>query len=157
MENHLYNFYQLTKNTIWMFFLWGLLYYLFDFIYQLVSTYVLDSGLDKNFEDYWNKSFAKILADVIINIIRAFILSIYFYQSTKSIDFVLYIRAWMYGYGILNEFDNMSYLISRSCFNRFSTYESFDEYSDVESQQEIILNEKASETDQEDITNSILE
>ena len=51
-------------------------------------------------------------------------LFLFFYFSTKYIDFALYVKAWMIGYKVDHKFDSVSYFIMRSCFYRDDISES---------------------------------
>ena len=51
---------------------------------------------------------------------------IFAYFNTKHIDFALYVRAWMIGFRVHNQFDTISNLITRSCFYKIELESSGD-------------------------------
>ena len=153
MRRSLSHFYNLTKNTVLIYFVSGLLYYLIDVLYYIVFQYLLDGNFNHIFDYDYGQPIFETSLDVCINIFRDIAFGFYVYWSTKSIDLVLYIRAWMYGYGILQDFDKFSYLITRSCIQKYDAYTSFDEDSDLESEQEIILNQVDTNDRNEEIKN----
>ena len=139
MKTRLFYFYTLTKNRILALYISGATFYLLDSIYHSIFQFLKDNDFNSTFDNYVNVKW-KFFIDFFLNIIRPVILALYWYFSTKSIDFVLYVRAWMFGYRILEEFDNMSYFISHSCIYRPDRYETMDN-SELDLKNEFFLGE----------------
>ena len=135
MNKNLYHFYQLTKSSIRILFVSGASYYFIIALNYIGSQFLNLEGIytDYNNVDHGHKW--EFYLNFILIIIDAIFCTIYFYLSTKTIDFVLYIRAWMYGHGILDKFENMSYLISHSCFYRKDISSSLDASESIISQE----------------------
>ena len=135
MRRNLFYFYQLTKNSIRVLFISGVIYYTMISLFFVGALFLNKDGTYKNFDTFQHHSTGRFILGFFINVIYAIILSMYSYYSTESIDFVLYVRAWMYGHGILDKFENMSYLISRSCFYRMDISSSLDASESIISQE----------------------
>ena len=123
MQSRLFYFYQLTKKNITILCLSGIIY----FFWQSIFTF-FDIIFKEKFYVYGSNSLLGLnIFFSIIGIPLYLGIITYGYLSTKYIDFVLYIRAWMIGYQVIERFDNMSYFITSSCF---CNHEENDEDSD---------------------------
>ena len=129
MRKKLYYFYQLTKRKIRILYITGIIFYICQIAFALLDViYEKQYFFQSEFGNSTDISLQILL--LILYVLSNLSLLIYFSLSTKHIDFILYVRAWMIGYNIYDKFDDMSYLISRSYFYKEKLEEESDDESD---------------------------
>ena len=123
MEKRLHYFYQLKKKSIRLLYITSIVHFFFRIFFYMF--YVVEKvGRVDAYTGISNLTFWEKLIQSVIYDLTAISLIIFWYFSTKYIDFSLYVRAWMIGYNVLNRFDRMSIFISRSWFYEESSSDS---------------------------------
>ena len=128
MKTRLHYFYQMTKRKINVLYISGMVYYFFKWLFNLLYI-IFGRDLYNSYKFNYHLPIAIYISLLILEVPTIISLFIYWYFSTKHIDFVLYVKAWMIGYQIYHKFDNMSNLITNSCF--YKNIEDSDEESEI--------------------------
>ena len=123
MKNRLHYFFQLKKKNIHALYALNIIFVFLRMLF--VSFYVIFGG--DRLDNYTHKSDYSFEENVIQRVVASVHFVAYYafcFFSTKYIDFALYVKVWMIGYQVHNKFENMSYLITRSCFYQDDTQDS---------------------------------
>ena len=138
MKTNLNYFYEQKKCHLYMLFVSNAAYHGSTLLLMNLFSSFLSNYLH-NYFVYNDVSAGDFAAISVLNILQVSSFITYAYCCTNCIDFDLYLKVVLYNNKMFNKFDNISYMITKSCWAKDDLYVGIDTVDESSSQETMAI------------------